>query len=61
MAEESRNALVLIFQNKGDVQSWRNDRGIKLMIHTRKMWEKVVEASLRRQVIVSMAGSMASC
>ncbi|KAK3518931.1 hypothetical protein QTP70_015520 [Hemibagrus guttatus] len=37
-------------QNKGDVQSCSNYRGIKLMSHTMKVWERVVEARLRKVV-----------
>ncbi|KAK3546297.1 hypothetical protein QTP70_025706 [Hemibagrus guttatus] len=45
MPEEwRRSVLVLIFKNKGDVQSCSNYRGIKLMSHTMKLWERVVEA-----------------
>ncbi|KAK3547011.1 hypothetical protein QTP86_008801 [Hemibagrus guttatus] len=38
------------FKNKGDVQSCSNYRGIKLMSHTMKLWERVVEARLRKVV-----------
>ncbi|KAK3553970.1 hypothetical protein QTP70_017462, partial [Hemibagrus guttatus] len=51
MPEEwRRSVLVPIFKNKGDVQSCSNYRGIKLMSHTMKVWERVVEASLRKVV-----------
>ncbi|KAK3524360.1 hypothetical protein QTP70_028024, partial [Hemibagrus guttatus] len=47
MPEEwRRSVLVPIFKNKGDVQSCSNYRGIKLMSHTMKLWERVVEASV---------------
>ena len=49
MPEEwRRNILVPIFKNKGDVQSCTNYRGIKLMSHTMKLWERVIEHRLRR-------------
>ncbi|KAK3552669.1 hypothetical protein QTP86_019443, partial [Hemibagrus guttatus] len=48
--EERRSVLVPIFNNKGDVQSCSNYRGIKLMSHTMKVWERVVEARLRKVV-----------
>ncbi|KAK3541071.1 hypothetical protein QTP86_012320 [Hemibagrus guttatus] len=49
MPEEwRRSVLVPIFKNKGDVQSCSNYRGIKLMSHTMKLWERVVEARLRK-------------
>jgi hypothetical protein len=46
--ERRRNILVPIFKNKGDVQSCTNYRGIKLMSHTMKLWERVIEHRLRR-------------
>ncbi|KAK3509147.1 hypothetical protein QTP70_020260, partial [Hemibagrus guttatus] len=51
MPEEwRRSVLVPIFKNEGDVQSCSNYRGIKLMSHTMKLWERVVEARLRKVV-----------
>ncbi|KAK3516035.1 hypothetical protein QTP70_002420 [Hemibagrus guttatus] len=51
MPEEWRKSvLVPIFKNKGDVQSCSNYRGIKLMSHTMKLWERVMEARLRKVV-----------
>uniref|UniRef100_A0A3B4DPZ4 ribonuclease H n=1 Tax=Pygocentrus nattereri TaxID=42514 RepID=A0A3B4DPZ4_PYGNA len=54
MPDEWRSSELLpIFKNKGDVQSCSNYRGIKLMSHTMKVWERVVEARLRREVQIS--------
>ncbi|KAK3509598.1 hypothetical protein QTP70_006792 [Hemibagrus guttatus] len=54
MPEEWRRSVLLpIFKNKGDVQSCSNYRGIKLMSHTMKLWERVVEARLRKVVEIS--------
>ncbi|KAK3537054.1 hypothetical protein QTP70_000286 [Hemibagrus guttatus] len=51
MPEEwRRSVLVPIFKNKGDMQNCSNYRGIKLMSHTMKLWERVVEARLRKVV-----------
>ncbi|KAK3529758.1 hypothetical protein QTP86_003031 [Hemibagrus guttatus] len=51
MPEEwRRSVLVPIFKNKGDVQSCSNYRRIKLMSHTMKLWERIVEARLRKVV-----------
>ncbi|KAK3515812.1 hypothetical protein QTP70_034025, partial [Hemibagrus guttatus] len=51
MPEEwRRSVLVPIFKNKGDVQSCSNYSGITLMSHTMKLWERVVEARLRKVV-----------
>ena len=53
MPEEwRRSVLAPIFKNKGDVQSCSNYRGIKLMSHTMKLWERVVEARLRVEVSI---------
>ena len=49
MPEEwMRSILVPIFKNNGDVQSCTHYRGIKLMSHTMKLWERVIEHRLRR-------------
>ena len=54
MPEEWRQSiLVPIFKNKGDVQSCTNYRGIKLMSHTMKLWERVIEHRLRRLTSVT--------
>ena len=54
MPEEwRRSILVPIFKNKGDVQSCTNYRGIKLMSHTMKLWERVIEQRLRRMTSVT--------
>ena len=45
--------LVPIFKNKEDLQSCSNYRGIKLINHTMKLWERVVEARLRHEVMIS--------
>jgi hypothetical protein len=45
--------LVPIFKNNGGVQSYTNYRGIKLMSHTIKLWERVTEHRLRRLTSVT--------
>jgi hypothetical protein len=45
--EWRRSILVPIFKNNGDVQSCTNYRGIKLMSHTMKLWERIIERRLR--------------
>lgn len=53
MFEEWRmSVLVLIFKNKGDVQSCWTCRGMKLMNHTMKIQERVFKAKLRREVMM---------
>ncbi|EMS59319.1 V-type proton ATPase subunit B 2 [Triticum urartu] len=54
MPEEwRRSILVPIFKNKEDVQGCTNYRGIKLMSHTMKLWERVIEHRLRRMTSVT--------
>ena len=48
--EWRKSVLIPIFKNKGDVQSCTNYRGIKLISHSMKLWERVIEARLREQV-----------
>ena len=54
MPEEwRRSVLIPIYKNKGDAQCCRNYRGIKLMSHTMKVWEGIIEARLRDRVEIS--------
>ncbi|CAH9123913.1 unnamed protein product [Cuscuta epithymum] len=48
-----KSTLIPLFKNKGDVQECANYRGIKLMSHTMKPWEGVIEQRLRRTVKIS--------
>ena len=51
MPEEWRNStLVPIYKQKGDVQDCSNYRGIKLLSHTMKIWERIIDRRLRDQV-----------
>ena len=50
MPEEWRiSTLIPIYKNKGDVQVCENYRGIKLLSHTMKLWERVIEIRIRRE------------
>jgi Reverse transcriptase (RNA-dependent DNA polymerase) len=51
--EWRRSILVPIFKNKGDIQSYTNYRGIKLMSHTMKLRKRVIEHRLRKLTTVS--------
>jgi Reverse transcriptase (RNA-dependent DNA polymerase) len=51
--DEWRSILVPIFKNKGDIQSCTNYRVIKLMSHTMKLWERVIEHRLRKLTTIS--------
>ena len=51
--EWRNNFVVPIFKEKGDVQDCNNYRGIKLMSHTMKVWERVIDQRLRMEVEIS--------
>ena len=54
MPEEwRRSVLIPIYKNKGDAQCYGNYRGIKLISHTMKIWEKIIKARLRDRVEIS--------
>ena len=44
--------LIPIFKEKGDVQSCENYRGIKLMSHTLKIFERILDGRLRQEVFI---------
>ena len=41
------SVLVPIFKEKGDIQECKNYRGIKLLTHTFKIWERVLDRQVR--------------
>ncbi|KAG5594303.1 hypothetical protein H5410_035535 [Solanum commersonii] len=45
--------MVPLYKNKGDIQNCNNYRGIKLLSHTMKIWERVVEMRVRKGVSIS--------
>ncbi|KAE8679239.1 protein AIG1-like isoform X3 [Hibiscus syriacus] len=52
--EELRESTVIpIYKNKGDPQRCGNYKDIKLLSHTMKLWERVIEARLRQVTRVS--------
>lgn len=54
MPREWRESWVVpLYKGKGEAQDCKNYRGIKLMSHTMKLWERVIEGRLRRQTEVS--------
>ena len=54
MPDEWRKSILIpIYKNKRDIQSCPNYRGIKLMCHTMKLWERVIEQRLRHETIIS--------
>ena len=54
MPEEWRRSVLMpIYKNKGDAQCCGNYRGIKLISHTMKVWERIFETKLRDRVEIS--------
>ena len=50
--EWRKSTLVPIFKGKGDVQECGNYRGIKLISHSMKIWERTIERRLRQEVTI---------
>ncbi|KAL6543328.1 hypothetical protein OROHE_010848 [Orobanche hederae] len=48
-----KSILVPLYKNKGDVQDCSNYREIKLMSHTMKLWERVIEQRIRKCVKIT--------
>ncbi|XP_070004497.1 uncharacterized protein [Nicotiana sylvestris] len=54
MRDERRwSKMVPVYKNKGDIHNCNNYRGIKLISRTMKVWERVVEGRIRREVSIS--------
>ena len=45
-----QSTLIPIFKEKGDVQACENYRGIKLMSHTLKLFERIMDGRIRQEV-----------
>ena len=43
-----QSILIPIFKGKCDIQECKNNRGIKLLSHTFKIWERVVDRRIRQ-------------
>jgi len=53
MPRECRSSTVIpLYRNKGDVQDCNHFRGIKMLNHTMKLWERVIEIRLRKDVLI---------
>ncbi|VFQ79217.1 unnamed protein product [Cuscuta campestris] len=54
MPDEWRESLLVpLFKGKGDIQSCENYRGIKLLSHNMKVWERVIEYRVRKGICIS--------
>ena len=51
--EWRRSVLVPLYKGKGDIKECGNYRGIKLMSHTMKLWERIIEARIRKEVTIA--------
>ena len=51
--EWRKSTLIPLYKNKGDIQDCSNYRGIKLISHTMKLWERVIEHRLREQAKIA--------
>ena len=51
--EWKASTVIPLYKNKGDIQDCNNFKGIKLLNHTMKLWERVIERRLRRDVAIS--------
>ena len=51
--EWRRSVLVPSYKGKGDIKECGNYRGIKLMSHSMKLWERVIEARIRKEVTIA--------
>jgi len=54
MPKEWRVSTVIpLYKNKGDIQDCNNFSGIKLLSHTMKLWERVIDRRIREGVEIS--------
>ncbi|KAG5571715.1 hypothetical protein H5410_061481 [Solanum commersonii] len=47
------STMVPLYKNKGDIQNCNNYRGVKLLSHSMKIWERMVEMRVKRGVPIS--------
>ena len=51
--EWRRSVLVPLYNGKGDIKECRNYRGIKLIGHTMKLWERIIKTRIRKEVTIA--------
>ena len=51
--EWRRSVLVPLYKSKGEIKQCGNYRGIKLISHTMKLWEMIIEARIRKDVTIA--------
>ena len=53
MPEEWRDSVIVpISKEKGDIKDCGNYRGIKMISHTRKIWERIIDRRLREETSI---------
>ena len=53
MPEEWKvSTLIPLFKSKGDAQVCGSYKGIKLLSHTMKLWKRVIEKRIRREIVI---------
>ena len=53
MPEEWRDSVIVpIFKEKGNIQDCGNYRGIKMISHTMKIWERIIDRRLREETSI---------
>ena len=53
MPDEWRTVLVPLYKGKGDFKECGNYQRVKLMSHSMKLWERVIEARIRKEVMIA--------
>jgi len=54
MPQKWRHSTIIpLYKNKEDVQNCNSYRGIKLLSHTMKLWERVIKGRLRADIKIS--------
>ena len=48
-----RSVLVPLYEGKGDIKKCGNYQGIKLISHTMKLWERIIEARIKKEVTIA--------
>ncbi|KAI5735640.1 hypothetical protein M8J77_020866 [Diaphorina citri] len=53
MPNEWRDSVIVpIYKEKGDIQDCKNYRGIKLISHTMKIWERIIDTRIRKETSI---------
>ena len=53
MSDKQRSVLIPLCKGKGDIKECGNYWGIKLMSHSMKLWERVIEARIMKEVTIT--------